>query len=202
MELVIWTLVGFLSGSIPYSVWVGKFVRGLDIRRFGDHNPGAANVLRSVGWRWAVLALLLDSLKAALPVGCAWFSGDVHGLGIIPVALAPVLGHAFSPWLKFQGGKAVAATFGVWGGLTLGAGPTVLGLLLGLLFAVFTVDGWAVVLSLFCFGGFLFLAYPSNPQFLTIWLGLLVVLAWKHRRDLRCLPGIRPGLLKWLRRLE
>jgi glycerol-3-phosphate acyltransferase PlsY len=202
MELVFWTLAGFVSGSIPYSYWVGRLARGEDIRQFGDHNPGAANVLRAAGWRWAMLAMVLDFLKGAVPVGLAWFFAGVSGWGIIPVSLAPVLGHAFSPWLGMRGGKAVATTFGVWSGLTLGAGPTVLGLLLSLMFSVFTVSGWAVFLAFLCFGGFVALAYPGTPELLFVWLGLWLVLSWKYRQDLHQKPDIRPGLLEWLRCLK
>jgi len=202
MELIFWTLAGFVSGSIPYSLWVGRMAQVEDIRQFGDHNPGATNVLRAAGWRWAVLAVVLDFLKGAAPVGFAWFFAGVSGWGIIPVSLAPVLGHAYSPWLGMRGGKAVATTFGVWSGLTLGAGPTILGLLLALMFIVFTVSGWAVFLAFLCFGGFIVLAYPGTPEFQFVWLGLWLVLSWKYRQDLHQKIGIRPRLLEWLRRLK
>jgi glycerol-3-phosphate acyltransferase PlsY len=126
MDIVLWTLIAFLSGSIPFSVLVGRLAANVDIRKYGDHNPGATNVLRATGWGWGALAGLLDYLKGAVPVGIPWFLLGIHGWGIVPIALAPLLGHAYSPWLRFRGGKAVATTFGVWTGLTLGAGPVIL----------------------------------------------------------------------------
>ncbi len=197
MDVVIWTLVGFLSGSIPFSVLVGRLVADVDIREYGDHNPGATNVLRATGWGWFALAGLLDYLKGAVPVGYAFFGLDIGGWGIVPIALAPLLGHAFSPWLRFRGGKAIAATFGVWTGLTLGAGPIMLGTLLALTFAVVMLSGWAVLVTMLGFGGFVGLQYSAyHPEWMAIWLGNLVLVVWKYREDLDQLPRIRPWLLR------
>ena len=193
-----WTLIAFLSGSIPFSVIVGRLAARADIRDYGDHNPGATNVLRAASWGWFVPAALLDYFKAVIPVGLAWFVVRLPGWWIVPVALAPLVGHGFSPWLRFRGGKAVAVTFGAWTGLTLGAGPMVLGMLLGLMFATVAVSGWAVVLAMLCFGGFIWRAYASaQPELLAVWAGHLAFLIWKHRADLRQPPGINP----WLWRL-
>ena len=201
MDVIVWTLVGFLCGSVPFSLLLGRLAGRGDIRGYGDHNPGAANVLRAAGWRWGALAVLLDGFKGAIPVGLAWFFFGVGGWAIVPVALAPVFGHAYSPWLRWRGGKAVATTFGIWTGLTIGVGPTVLGLLLGLMFAVFTISGWAVLLAMLSFGVFIVAYYsPSHPEFIAVWLGNLVLLVVKHRSELAQLPVIRPEVLNLLRR--
>jgi glycerol-3-phosphate acyltransferase PlsY len=201
MDVIFWTLVGFLSGSIPFSLLLGRAAGRGDIRRYGDHNPGAANVLRAAGWRWGALAMFLDYLKGAIPVGLAWFTFGVEGWAIVPVALAPTLGHAYSPFLRGRGGKAVATTFGIWTGLTVGAGPTLLGLLLGVMFAIFTISGWAVLLAMLSFGMFVASYYaPAHPEFVGVWLGNLLLLVVKHWSELTRLPGIRPGVLRLLRR--
>jgi glycerol-3-phosphate acyltransferase PlsY len=200
VDVIIWTLIAFLSGSIPFSVMVGRLAAGVDIREYGDHNPGATNVLRATNWGWAALAGLLDYIKAALPVGIPWFFLDIHGWGIVPIALAPLLGHVYSPWLRLRGGKAVAATFGIWTGLTLGAGPIVLGILLSLAFAVVVVSGWAVLFAMLGYGSFLWLRYSTyHPEFLAIWLGNLALLTWKYREDLGQKPSIRPWLLRLIK---
>jgi glycerol-3-phosphate acyltransferase PlsY len=196
--VVLLTLAGFLLGSIPFSVVLGRFAGRGDVRRFGDGNPGAANVLRAAGWGWAILALLLDGFKGAIPVGIAWYGLRISGLLIVPVALAPVLGHAFSPWLRWRGGKAVTVTFGIWTGLTLGVGPTILGLLLGVGFAVLASSGWAVMLSMFAFGIFIGGTYGQQfPEWMVVWLLNALVLGWKHRHDLPWPPVLRP----WVSRL-
>jgi len=164
----------------------------VDIRQYGDKNPGAANVYRASGWRLAFPALLLDGLKGALPVGLAWFWGFISGWQIVPVALAAILGHAYTPWLGGRGGKAIAVTFGVWAGLTAGAGPTILGMLLGIMFCALASSGWAVAAAMSCFGIFIARQYGSaQPAFLMIWLGNMLLLLWKYRDDLRLPPRVR-----------
>ena len=131
MAFLLWLAFAFFCGSLPFSVWLGKIALGKDIRHFGDANPGAANVFRagSQGWGW--IAILLDILKGALPVGLANFGAGITGWPLAAIALAPVAGHAFSPFLRFKGGKAIAVSLGIWCGLTLYQVPLVLGLLLG-----------------------------------------------------------------------
>jgi glycerol-3-phosphate acyltransferase PlsY len=172
---------------------VGRLALRTDIRRYGDGNPGATNVLRSGGKGWGALALLLDVLKGTIPVGLAFFWAGLSGWPLAAVALAPILGHAFSPLLRFRGGKAVAVTFGIWTGLTVWEGPTVLGLALGLWFAVVVIDGWAMILAMFSLLFYLLFARP-DPALLVIWAGNTLILAWKHRADLVQIPGLRPWL--------
>jgi glycerol-3-phosphate acyltransferase PlsY len=137
-----WTLAGFLLGSIPFSVLLGQLALGRDVRGYGpDGNPGAANAWRAGGLRLGLPVLALDFLKGALPVALARFQSGVDGWALLPVALAPILGHAFSPFLRLQGGKALAVTFGVWTGLRPGEGPLALGALLALF--LFLVDNRA-----------------------------------------------------------
>jgi glycerol-3-phosphate acyltransferase PlsY len=201
IQVVIWSLVAFLSGSIPFSVVVGRLAANVDIRDYGDRNPGATNVMRATGWGWFVPASLLDYFKGVIPVGFAWFFLGINGWRIIPIALAPVVGHAYSPWLRFRGGKALAATFGAWTGLTLGAGPILLGLLLGLMMATVVVSGWAVMLAMLGFGAFVWTQYSAYaPELMVIWLANLLILGWKHRQDLVQPPGIQPWLLSLVRR--
>jgi glycerol-3-phosphate acyltransferase PlsY len=193
MEALCWTGVGFLLGSIPFSCLLGRLIAHTDIRLYGDGNPGAINAWRAGGWCAGVPAVLLDFLKGAAPVGVARVVVGVSGWGLVPVALAPVAGHAFSPFLRLRGGKAVAATFGVWAALTLAEGPTALGGFLGVFYLVQTSDAWSVILGMLGFLGFLLLR-GADPEILAIWGGHFLVLGWKHRRELRRRPRPRPFL--------
>lgn len=190
MGVILWVILAFLSGSLPFSVWVGRLALHEDVRQFGDGNPGASNVFRAGGKGWGVLALVLDFLKGAIPVGLANFWAGMDGWGITAVALAPILGHAFSPFLRFRGGKALAVTFGVWTGLTLWPGPTILGLSFAFWLWLLTVEGWAVLAGMFTFLAFLQF-FPSELPLSLIWLGNFIILTWKHRQDLRQKPKIR-----------
>jgi len=199
MTTLLWIALAFGSGSLPFSVWVGRLVLRTDIRRYGDSNPGATNVIRAGGWKWGALALLLDYFKGAIPVGLAHFWSGLNGWPLVGVALAPALGHAYSPLLRFRGGKAVAVTFGLWSGLTLGEAPLALGLLLGVWVAVVVVSGWAVLLTMLGFLVYLLFVH-FDPALLAVWLGNTLLLVWKHRADLAQPPGLRPWLTRRLRR--
>ncbi|MBC7221129.1 glycerol-3-phosphate acyltransferase [Candidatus Bipolaricaulota bacterium] len=191
VKFFLFSLLGFALGSLPFSVWLGRIGARDDIRRHGDGNPGAANAWRAGGWRIGLFSLVLDVTKAALPVALARTLGDLWGWGLLPVAIAPLLGHAFSPWLGFRGGKAVASTFGVWSALTYWEVPTVLGLLFALLRTVQAVDAWTVVLSFPVVALFLVLR-GAEPWLLATLGANLVLLVWTHRHDLRSPPRWRP----------
>jgi glycerol-3-phosphate acyltransferase PlsY len=199
MTVLFWTGLGFLLGAMPFSYWLGRLVLQTDIRDYGDGNPGAISAWRAGTWRVGLPAMLLDYLKGAMPVSLAHLAFEVSGWSLVPIALAPVLGHAFSPFMRFRGGKAVAATFGIWTGLLVPEGPMVLGLFLGLFYLLQTVDAWSVILGMLGFLAWLLLR-QADPVILVIWGGNMLVLVWKHRRDLRQPLRLRPFFLKLLRR--
>ena len=126
MTMLLWTGFGFLVGAMPFSYWLGRIVLHTDIRLYGDGNPGAISAWRAGTWRIGLPAMLLDYLKGAVPVSLAHLAFGISGWSLVPIALAPVLGHAFSPFMRFRGGKAIAATFGIWTGVLLAEGPMVL----------------------------------------------------------------------------
>lgn len=196
LKVLLFTVAGLLSGSMMFSAWLTK-LRGREIREYGDGNPGAMNAFKAGGPAIGIPALLLDFLKGAVPVGLArWALGDVgrivvNGWWLIPVAIAPVLGHAFSPWRCFRGGKAVAVTFGVWCGLTLWEGPTLFGAGLGLGLLLVRNDGWRVLGGLVVLGVWLLLR-GANLVHLAVWAGCGALLAFKYRKELG-----RPVRLRW-----
>ena len=107
----------YLAGSIPFGWLIGK-MRGVDIRKHGSRNIGATNCGRVCGAPWGVLAFLLDVAKGFAPVFLAATYWAPHGSRVaygllVAVAIAPILGHVFPVWLRFRGGKAVAASLGV-----------------------------------------------------------------------------------------
>jgi acyl phosphate:glycerol-3-phosphate acyltransferase len=172
----------FLLGALPLSVWVTKLA-GKDPRAVGDKNPGATNALKA-GGKWVGLAaLLLDVSKSAAPVGMAYQILGLDGPWMAAIALAPSLGHAYSPFLRFKGGKALATVLGAWIGLTLWDVPLVALGGITLWFLLLKKSGWAVVFTLLGMTAYL---YFFRPESLFFWvLGLQsVLLVWKHRFDL------------------
>lgn len=190
LPTLLWTLFGFAIGSLPFSVWVGKLILGKDIRQFGDKNPGATNVLRAGGPLPFVLALMLDISKGALPLGLAVHIFGVSGWAIVPISLGPPLGHTFSPFLNWRGGKAIAAAFGVWIGITIWTMPLISLSLLVVFTLLITPSGWALMLAL---AGMLvaLLNWFDDPVLLGVWVGQTLLLAWNHRGDLAKRPSLR-----------
>lgn len=115
MNFPIFALFSFISGSIPFGYWIALRFAGVDIRKLGSKNIGATNVGRLIGWKFGFVVLALDITKGMLPV---YLSSVYVPEGGIPFQLlcgvCAVLGHMFSPFLGFRGGKGVATTFGVF----------------------------------------------------------------------------------------
>lgn len=112
MEEIFAVTFGYLVGSIPFPFLVAR-QRGVDLRRTGSGNIGAANVLRTSGVASALTAMCLDATKGALAVLIAQ---RLTGAPATPVAagLASVIGHIYPVWLRFRGGKGVATAAGAF----------------------------------------------------------------------------------------
>ncbi len=111
-------LFSYLVGSIPFSFVVAK-IQGIDLRKVGSGNTGASNVWRMVGFRYFVVALVLDIFKGWLPTFLAHSVFALSPFAIIIIGLCAVLGHVYPLFIGFRGGKAVATS----GGVLLGFAP-------------------------------------------------------------------------------
>ena len=109
--------LGYFVGAIPFSLLLAKYVGGVDLRKTGSGNVGATNVARTLGFKWGAIALVLDSLKGALPTYFIplWLVGESPALPHLRVlcGLSTILGHMYSIWLGLKGGKGVATGLGV-----------------------------------------------------------------------------------------
>ena len=146
-------LAAYLMGSIPFAQLLSKR-RGIDLRRVGSGNVGASNVLRTLGVRPAVLAMMLDAVKGTVAVLIAQrLSNGVAA----PVAagLASMIGHVYPVWLRFRGGKGVATAAGAFAVLTPVAAVVAVGAFLltvaltrfisvGSMVAALTLAAWAI----------------------------------------------------------
>ena len=118
MPEIPWTiLAAYLLGSIPFALILARRWGTSDLRRVGSGNPGATNVLRTLGVTPGVLVALLDMAKGALSV---WLADRLSGSASAPAAagVAAVVGHVWPVWLGFRGGKGVATACGVFSILT------------------------------------------------------------------------------------
>lgn len=116
--IAIFVLIAYLLGSIPNSVWIGKFFYNIDVREFGSGNAGATNTFRVLGKKAGIPVLIFDILKGTLAVSLSFLTDfdrqsnefiDLQmGLGI-----AALIGHIFPVFAGFRGGKGVATILGV-----------------------------------------------------------------------------------------
>ena len=167
--LAIMLVLAYLIGATPTSYIAGRLGKRIDLREHGSNNLGATNVYRVLGWRYAIPVGVIDMVKGAVPVailgpwsnGPAWFT--------VALGLAAVLGHMFSPYVGFRGGKGVATAAGMF-------------LALGPLAIVMSVASLTVAVL---FPLWVRLTAPEQPY--TFWASVVLALLiiYSHRANVR-----------------
>ncbi|GGI43992.1 membrane protein [Paenibacillus marchantiophytorum] len=191
---LVWTVLAFVCGSLMFSYWLGRWARH-NLKAVGDGNPGALNLWKAAGYRWGMAGIILDFLKGYVLLFFLVKSENMQGYSMIPIALAPIVGHAFSPFLKGRGGKAIAVTFGVWSALSGFEISIALAVILAILLGGFMLinkgkpassaaDGLQVVLGLLLVGCYLFIR-GFGHAIIWIWLGNVLLMMYTHRKELR-----------------
>lgn len=174
--------VAYLIGSIPFGLLISQVVGRVDIRRYGSGNIGTANVLRIVGKRAAALTMLGDLLKGFLPTLAALLLGG-SDLLVAGVGLAAVLGHNWSVYLRFAGGKGVATSFGAL--LAMTPLPAILGFLVWLgVVLVFRYTSLAALAASVCIPPLIFFSIGSGPYFTFSLLATLLIFV-RHRDNIQ-----------------
>ncbi len=177
-------LASYLIGSIPTSYVVGRVVKGIDLREHGSKNLGATNLFRVLGWRFAIPVGLFDAAKGFIPT--ALIGPAVSEGMLIPLicGIVAVLGHMFSPFVGFKGGKGVATGAGV----VLAMAPLAV-LAAFLLWAVLVYLTGYVSLGSIVAAAILPLLtlwlYPGRPAVVWIEAGLAALIIWMHRTNIR-----------------
>ena len=181
-SLVLWCLGAFLCGSVPFGLLLVKLAGKGDVRAHGSGNIGATNVSRVGGKALGILTLLLDILKGFLPV----FLAKQLGLGesiLSLLALAAVLGHVFTPWLKFQGGKGVATALGVALAFRVAMVLPALGVFLVLMLAFRYVSLGSVMAAAALPVTLVWMG--ATPLVILLWFGIVLVVILKHHENIR-----------------
>ncbi|WP_457631670.1 glycerol-3-phosphate 1-O-acyltransferase PlsY [Oceanithermus sp.] len=173
-------LLAYLFGSIPAGVLMARLY-GVNIREVGSGNIGATNVLRAVGWGPAIVVFLFDVFKGGLAVMIARWAG-IDGWLLGGVAVAAVLGHNFSIFLGFKGGKGVATTLGTV--LFLDPAAALFGLAVAA--NAILISRYVSVGSLVgTFAGLLYAYAIGRPAWELATLTFLVAFVyWKHRENI------------------
>ena len=223
MQVWLCPLLAFLLGSIPFGLIIAK-AKGVNIRDHGSGNIGATNVLRVIGKKYGIICLLLDALKGFIPVMLAVNLIQIAGKGnplhlaaldpfalILPAAqqfkgqlvhvltaLAAVLGHNYSPWVGFKGGKGIATSAGVLMALM----PAGIGLLVIVWLIAFGISRYVSLASIIAAAALpLITIYGSwfhgriadgtwNKPLFFFSLVIAILAIWKHQTNIqRLLAG-------------
>jgi acyl-phosphate glycerol 3-phosphate acyltransferase len=195
---VLLALAGFILGAVPFSVIIGHLALGKNIRDYGDGNPGSVNVFRAGGSvKVGLLAVVLDIVKGFpfVFLASAWL--HLPDPSIVIVAMCAILGHAFSPFLRWHGGKAVAISFGALLGLPQHEALLAFIALMVVGFCLVENDSWIPVLG--AAGTLAYLAVTDGPSWYSLLvLCILVLFVFKQFNDLRSLPRLHGRLIRWV----
>lgn len=197
MLLIVLTILGYLIGSIPTAVWLGKRIHGIDIREHGSKNAGATNTFRVFGKKLGWVVLIIDVLKGTLASSLPLFFSQYY-MGYkdeelilqLTTSFAAVFGHVFPIFAEFKGGKGVATSLGIVIGINpISAGICLIIFLLVFLFSRFVSLGAICASILFPLVSYYIVGDDTRIMIIfTIVLSSLVIVA--HRNNIsRLLKG-------------
>tara|TARA_B100001250_G_scaffold72069_4_gene58495 strand:+ start:4069 stop:4743 length:675 start_codon:yes stop_codon:yes gene_type:complete len=150
ISLIFLLFASYITGSIPTSIIVGRILNGIDIRDHGSGNAGGTNVFRVLGWKPALIVIIIDVLKGWLPTAIfatTFFElQTISDLGVVQIlcGFAAVLGHTYTIFGGFKGGKGV----GTLGGMMIALFPTVFPFCLGIAIIVIMLTGYVSLASI------------------------------------------------------
>lgn len=170
-------VVGYILGSIPFSYIIPK-LKGIDITKVGSGNVGGTNVLRNLGAKYGAIAMAADIIKAIIAVLIFKNFGEK---AMVMAGSMSVLGHCYSPFVKFKGGKGVATTLGTFFGIFPSAGLFALGIWI----AIVALTQYVSIASIIgLISGSLF-ALAFGKDYWIIFLALALFSTYKHRENIK-----------------
>lgn len=186
LAIIICLLLGYIFGCFSTGYFVGK-INKVDIRKYGSGNIGTTNALRTLGAKAGAVTLLGDAIKAIIPILLVRFlfyeGHESMQLLALYTGLGVVLGHNYPVWLKFKGGKGIAAT----GGVIVAFDPWLVPIGLPLFIIVVAVTRYVSLGSL-CVAVLLplwiLIRYPGNLHMLIVALLFMVLAFIKHRSNI------------------
>jgi len=181
-SILLWSLAGYLCGSIPFAVLIGRLAVKVDPRTVGDGNPGGTNVWKAGGWKIGLVTAIVEILKGYPAVYLAQRAG-ITEWALVPVALSPILGHGTQPFLGWRGGKALGTTGGSW--------MAIIGLWVFPIYALGAVpalvlqkqNAYAAIAGMLALVGYAILFDGSSWLVGFSVLNTMLIL-WTHRREL------------------
>ena len=179
LEIILISLISYLFGSIPFGLILTKIFIGKDIRNIGSGNIGATNVLRSGNKFVGYLTLILDILKAVIPI---LFIKFYYSDQLYLASLSVFIGHVFPVWLKFRGGKGVATYVGILFCLNYLSGLVFCVIWL-LIFFIFKYSSLSSMTSSFCIPIFQYF-FISDPLYYFYFI-MFIMIFYTHRENIK-----------------
>ncbi|MES2307213.1 MAG: glycerol-3-phosphate 1-O-acyltransferase PlsY [Gemmatimonadota bacterium] len=183
-RILLAVVASYLLGAIPTSLWVVRAVKGIDLRSVGSGNLGATNLYRLLGFKYAIPVGIFDSLKGAIPVA---FFGPWAGLGVVGsllLGVVAVIGHAFSVFAGFKGGKGVATGSGI----VLGLAPWAFLVTLAVWAITVKLSGYVSLGSILAAAALpsaVWILHPDRHDIVWWLAALSATIIWLHRANIR-----------------
>jgi len=195
MITILLMVLSYILGSVPNALWIGKVFKGIDVREHGSKNTGSTNAARVLGVKLGILTLILDISKGLVPTLIAillkvdFFENltKIENLDYVLVGICAILGHVFSIFMNFKGGKAVATTLGVFLVLV----PKAILFAAIVFFVVFAIFRYVSLSSIFAAVSLPIFTYFLYQQIIYVILGILIaiLIIVKHKSNIERLKN-------------
>lgn len=186
MTPILYLLLAYVLGATPTSFWVGRVVFNVDLRKKGSGNLGATNTYRVLGWKAAAPVGLFDVAKGWFPV---WFFPQHDHTATwgwtLGYAGAAILGHVFSFWVGFRGGKGIATSAGAFLALAPWGFLVALGVWMAVVFTTKIVSLASLSAAVALPASLLFLPHRGGLTLLFFTLALAAFVFWAHRTNIQ-----------------
>lgn len=186
MTPIFLVLLAYVVGSTPTSFWVGKALFGVDLRTQGSGNLGATNTFRILGWKAALPVIVVDVFKGWFPV---WFFPQRDHSALwewtLAYAGAAIVGHVFSFWVRFKGGKGIATSAGAFLGLSPWGVLSAMVVWVAVTFSTRIVSAGSLAAAVALPLSLFFLPHEGGNNLIAFTLALAVFVAWAHRSNIR-----------------
>lgn len=194
--LIILIIISYLTGSTPTSIIIGRITKNIDIREHGSGNAGSTNVFRVLGWKPALIVVIIDVFKGWLPAAifapAFYYAQIIPDLGVLQIlcGFSAVLGHTYTIFAGFKGGKGV----GTLGGMLIALFPTAFPFCLAIAVITVMLTGYvslASILAAVSLPIFLLLLPPffgANPAALSLMVFSLLIpwfITFTHRSNIQ-----------------
>lgn len=182
VKIIGMVIVAYLLGSIPSGLWIGQLFYHKDIRKLGSGNIGTTNTFRELGVKAGTVVLFMDILKGTLAASQPYLLGISHSVNPLLIGLFASLGHTFSIFDHFHGGKAVATSAGI----LLAYNPPLFGVACAIFITTLLLTSMASCASIIGISSIFVIALCEHDIILSLVAGALTILViWRHKSNIK-----------------